>query len=157
MPIPAELEDEIDRQFDTEGAWGRTREDFRKSASERRPLRAIVKDLVREETPLTDKTVKKMLRNLKRIRKLGVYPMDIRARNYKAGLLLDLSSAFTEPHFLFKIRPRHEERFRKHQDLIRFDRMVQDAGVVTWERALPNQKYIANLRPRPGKNKVSKR
>ena len=38
------------------------------------------------------------------MRSNGIYLGDVRPRNYKAGLLVDMSIARTTPHFLFNIR-----------------------------------------------------
>ncbi len=65
-----------------------------------------------------------MLRDLKRIRKLGVYPMDVAARNYKGGLLLDFSVAITEPHYLFAMKSPHQVRTYKRDDLLSFNSMI---------------------------------
>lgn len=146
LSFSADHEKAIDKHFDTCGMWERYLAEERLPPSERRPLRAIVKDLVREEKPLTHMMVKKMLRDLKKIRKLGVYPMDIRAPNYKAGILLDLSTAYTEPHFIFELRPSFDTAYRKARDLVRFDDMIAEAGVKTWVRALPNEEYTKKLR-----------
>ena len=63
-----------------------------------------MKEMVREDVPLTGKVADKMLRDLERMRRCGIYAGDIRLRNYKAGLLVDLSIARTEPYFLFELR-----------------------------------------------------
>ena len=57
------------------------------------------------------------------MRALGVYPMDVRARNYGAGLFLDMSIAITTPHSLFKIRPRRQVRVFQWEDLLMFDKV----------------------------------
>jgi len=92
-----------------------------------------------------------MLRDLKKIRKLGVYPMEIAAQNYKGGVLLDFSVAMTKPHNLFPIKPPHRVETYKRDDLLSFDSMMKDEGIATWERALPNPKYCKKLRPRSKK------
>ncbi len=57
--------------------------------------------------------------------------MDIAARNYKGGLLLDFSVAMTKPHYLFAIKPPRQVRTYKRDDLLSFNRMIIDEGVVT--------------------------
>ncbi len=101
--FPAEIECQLERDFQIDG-FNRPSDEYLKPVSLRRPIQAIVKKLVRQDDPLTAKAADKMLRDLKKMRSIGVYPRDILARNYKAGLLVDMSIARTTPHFLFDIR-----------------------------------------------------
>ena len=110
-----------------------------------------MKDLISEDAPFTTLSVRKMLRDLKLVRKVGVYPMDVRARNYKGGLLVDFSVAITEPHYLFVIKPRWRIEGYKLRDLHDFDGVVREEGIVMWERAVPNLEYCEKLRSRDGK------
>ena len=103
LTFPAETERQLERDFQIDG-FDRPSEEYMKPISLRRPIQAIVKELVREDDPLTAKIADKMLRDLKKMRSRGIYPRDIRPRNYKAGLLVDMSIARTTPHFLFDIR-----------------------------------------------------
>lgn len=150
LTLPAEIEDQLRRDFNVDN-WDRLDEEYSRPISKREPFRAIVKDLVTEDVSFTPKIAKKMLRDLKRIRKFGVYPMDVRARNYKGGLLVDFSIAMTEPHYLFLIKPLHQVISYKRDDLLSFDGMMEDEGVASWQRALPNPEYCAKLRPRKSK------
>jgi hypothetical protein len=77
---------------------------------------------------------------------MGVYPMDIRAPNYKDGLLVDFSVACTEPHFMFEIRPKWMVDVLKRQDLLMFEKMKRDENIQTWARALRNEEYCLRLR-----------
>lgn len=150
LDVPAEVEEELRRGFDVDN-WQRPVEEYSTPVSKRKPIRAMVKDLITEDVSFTPKIAKKMLKDLKRIRKLGIYTMDIVARNYMGGLLVDFGIAMTEPHYLFHIKPPHQVRSYKRDDLLSFDDMMEDEGVVTWERALPNPEYCAKLRPRKKK------
>lgn len=150
LSIAAEKEEEFGRRFEI-GDWNRPDEDDVRLVSTRQPFRAIVKEMIQEDAPLNSKKVKKMLKDLKRLRKLGIYPMDVRARNYRAGLLVDLSLAMTTPHYLFKIRPRWQIRSIQREDLLMFDQMIKDEKIATWERALPNKEYCSKLRSRSKK------
>ncbi len=104
LMIPADKEDELKERFGVT-TWNRTNEEDFMPASKREPCRAIVKDLVTEDLPLTVKTAEKMLLDLRRMRKIGVYNMDIAACNYKGGRLVDFGFAMTTPHYLFVIKP----------------------------------------------------
>lgn len=150
LNVPAEIEEELRREFNVVN-WQRPDHEYFTPVSKREPFRAIVKDLVMEDVSFTQKIVRKMLRDLKTIREFGVYPMDVRARNYKGGLLVDFSIAMTEPHYLFLINPLHQVITYKRDDLLSFDGMMEDEGVATWERALPNPEYCAKLRSRKSK------
>lgn len=73
--------------------------------------------------------------------------MDIKINNYKAGLLVDLSSAMTRPHFFLDMCP--EPRYERimNEDLCAFDDMIEEAKVKTWVKAY-TEGYKAKLRPR---------
>lgn len=151
LSIPAEREDELERKFRIKD-WDRPDKEYAIPVAKREPFRAIVKELVREDEPLTQRAVKKMLKDLKKMRDLGVYPLDVRARNYKGGRLLDMSVAMTEPHYLFNIRPRWQIRSMKREDLLMFDKMISDEGISTWVRALPKREMCEKLRSFSNKN-----
>ena len=147
VAIPAETEKFLQREFEIFD-WNRPCEEYDKLPTKRQPFRAILKEFIPDEGPLTDRIVKRILRDLKKMRKQGVYPRDIAARNYKAGLLLDFDAAMTEPHFLFQIRPRYQVDHYKEMDFFKFDQMIEDEGIKTLVRALPNDDYLEKLRPR---------
>ena len=92
IPISADKEEQLELEFDV-GDWDRPGDEYDKPVSQRQPFRAIVKDLIRKDVPLTAKIADKMLTDLKRMRRNGIYPADILPRNYKAGLLVDFSPA----------------------------------------------------------------
>ncbi|KAL8671530.1 MAG: hypothetical protein Q9168_003975 [Polycauliona sp. 1 TL-2023] len=143
--LPARYEKDLDRQFG-EIEWNRPIEEYDKPVSERQPLRAIVKDLVLQDTEWSPLTANQILRNLKLMRKHEIYAMDIKARNYKAGLLIDFGTALTEPHFVFEIRPDFQVRGYKNSDLIDFDAMMRDRNVKTTIRAFRNRETMRKLR-----------
>ena len=146
MKIAAQREEELAREFKVE-SWDRPDEEYDKDASSRQPFRAVVKDLVSTRVPFTERFVKKALSDLKNIRKLGIYPIDITARNYVGGLLVDFSIALTSPHYLFDVRPKFDvEEDLQQQDLIFFDKMVEERGNFTWARARRNLDYCEKLR-----------
>ena len=91
------------------------------------------------------------------MRKIGIYPMDVRARNYKAGLLVDMSNAITTPHYLFKIRSPWQVSVLQLQDLAMFDEMIGDEEVVPPVRAWPNREYCAKLRSQKKRDELVKR
>ena len=113
-----------------------------------------MKDLVLADVPMTGKVADKTLRDLKRIRRCGVYPGDIHLRNYKAGLLVDLSVARTEPYYLFKLRRPKQAELMKKGDLYRWEEMVTENNIDTRLRAVRNQNYCAKLRPRKRKSGI---
>ena len=148
LTLPAAIEDELDQKFNV-ATWDRPDEDLDKSVSERQPLRAIVKELIRNELPFTVKDVSKMLHHLKRLRRLGIYPVDVAARNYRAGLLVDFSAAMTKPHYLFEKWLGFNVSVLQRDDLLNFDKMIKDAKLNTWVRATPNPEYLHKLRRPP--------
>ena len=77
--------------------------------------------------------------------KIGVYIMDVESRNYKAGLVIDMSVAMTEPHYEFFIRPEWQVEFSKEEDFRNFRSLKKEVQIV---KAPPNEEYCAKLRPR---------
>ena len=149
VTIPAEHEDEMKQNFDVH-EWNRPRSEYKKVPHRRQPLRAIVKDLVTEDVPLTKLVADKILKDLKTMHKVGVYTMDVQKRNYKNGLLLDFSVSITTPHYLFVIKPRWRVRVYKRADLVSWQRMVSEEGVKTQVRAVRNSQYCRKLRSYKG-------
>ena len=112
LTFSAEIESQLEREFQIH-SWNRPGKEYQKPITQRRPIRAIVKDLILKDDPLTGRVADKILRDLKRMRSKGIYAGDVRPRNYKAGLLVDMSIARTTPHFLFDIRgPKQVARMR---------------------------------------------
>ena len=147
LSLPANVENELKEKFHVE-LWDRSEDDYDMPVSKRQPLRAIVKDLIFSESDFTEKDIHRMLKHLKQLRKLGVYPMDLASRNYRGGLLVDFSAAITEPHYLFATRPRIAYKY-KQEDLILFDMMIKEAGIkFPKSRALPDKQYREKLRDR---------
>ena len=145
--LPTTIESELEKRFDVVD-WDLDDDNDAEPMKKREVFRAIVKDLVTEDVPLTHRVVKKMKKDLLLIREQGIYPIDIKARNYKRGLLVDFSTAMTEPHYLFEIKPDWHVRSFKNEDLFSFDSMIKDEKVKTTVRATPNQDYLRKLRPR---------
>lgn len=123
MMIPAKYEDELKHRFGIID-WDRPVEENGKRPSQMQPLKAIVKDLVLEDTTWSPKTARKMLKDLRKIRQQGIYVMDIKPENYKGGLLVDFSIAITKPHFLFDIKPSWQMEGYMNEDLMDFDARV---------------------------------
>ncbi|CAF9911164.1 hypothetical protein IMSHALPRED_009952 [Imshaugia aleurites] len=150
LTFPAEIEAHLKRDFQVQD-WNRTGKEYKKPVSERRPIQAIVKDLILEDAPLTGKAADKILRDLKKMRSVGVYPLDIRPRNYKAGLLVDMSIARTTPHFLFDIRGPKAVARMKSIDLGMWETMRERGKLNTRLRAVRDKECCAKLRPRKRK------
>lgn len=85
----------------------RPNDESERIVSQRQPLRAIVKDLIKGNTPLNEKSLCKVLKDLIKIRKLGVHPQDVRLRNYGGELLLNFGIAIKKPHLCWNRRSRH--------------------------------------------------
>ena len=147
LTLPASTEAQIRREFNIV-SWDRAEEDFDRLPAQREPLRAIVKEFIKDDLPFSAKDVKKMLQHLKRLRRLNVHPMDMKAQNYRAGLLVDFSAAMTKPHYLFKILPPWRVKEMQDEDLNEFQDMIDEANVNTWVRAVPNKEYLQKLRRR---------
>lgn len=156
ITISAKIEAQLERDFGVED-WDRPGEEYDRPVSKRQPFRATVKDLVLEDMLLTGKMADKILRDTKRMRRCGVYPGDVRPRNYLNGLLVDFSAARTELYYLFNIRgPKQVERM-KNRDLYMWEAMVKERGLKTSLRAVANEKHCASLRPRKKTTTASRR
>ena len=147
IPISADKEEQLKREFGVED-WDRPGDEYDKPVSQRQPFRAIVKDLVLKDIPLTAKVADKMLADLKRMRRSGIYPGDIVLRNYMAGLLVDFSTARTEPFFLFNLRPGRQTQIMKNADLYMWEEMRKENDLDTRTRAVRDEEYCAKFRPR---------
>ena len=134
---------EIEREFHVD--FGRSDDEYELPVSKSQPLRAIIKELIRDHLPLAEKALGKILRDLKKTRAEGVYPMDVVRQNYKGGKLLDMSVAMTKPHYLFDIRPKWQVELYQLEDLLDFDKMVEDEGIVNCRRAVRNVDYYTKL------------
>ena len=157
MTIPATIEEELDRRFDIY-AWDRENDEYKLPVTKREPIRAIVKDLVEDDSPLTEKQFIKMRRDLLKMHKLGVFPQDIRERNYGAGLLLDFSIAITKPHWIFETKRKWELRMMRNDDLNMLQVIILESGVQVWQRVVRNREYCMKLRGCPdGKERKSKK
>ncbi len=62
------------------------------------PIKAIVKTYIDSSTPFTGSMVRPMIRNLKKIHRLGITVRDIKEDAYLDGILVDMSKAWTVPH-----------------------------------------------------------
>lgn len=156
LTISAEREAELQERFKI-NSWSRDPEDACQPISKRLSLRAIVKELVLDDPPLTEKLLGKMKRDLLKIRRMGVYVMDIFPRNYKGGLLVDFSIAMTTPHYIFALKKRKQVERLQMKDLWMFQRMVDESGVRTWLRSSRNNTYCAKLRSTTKRLEQSKR
>ena len=155
MAIPAAREEELARRFEVD-AWDRPEDDSQLPAAKRQPFRAIVKDLVEDDSPLTEENLIRMRRDLLRMHRLGVYPQDVRERNYGGGLLLDFSIAITKPHWVFETKKPWWINSMKNDDMNMLQVIMLESGVQTWTRAVRNREYCMKLRGCPD-GKVRKR
>ncbi|KAJ8132734.1 hypothetical protein O1611_g891 [Lasiodiplodia mahajangana] len=125
--------------------WDRSeQEDF--GQIPKRPLRALVKQLVSSEVSVANP--RRMLGDLRQLRKLGIFQRDIYARNYKDGLLVDFSVAWTDPHWCLKALGPYQLGIEKGADLRMFDEMIKRSGIKTVVRATPDVEYCQKLRSR---------
>ena len=145
ITIPCEKEKLFRRKFKIYD-WNRPGVERSIPVSERQPLRAIVKGLILKDTPLTGRVADNILRDMKRMRRCGIYSNDVFPRNYKGGLLVDMSLAMTEPFFLFKVR-RERKKMLKDKELYMWENMVKENQLDTRTRPFRNEEYCKKLRP----------
>jgi hypothetical protein len=122
-------------------------DEYRKLA-EGSPVRVIVKDYIKYESPTINlHTLRAILKHVRAMNKQGILHRDIRASNFKAGLLVDFGSAWTEPHCIMDTVPAHVAEDWWWIDLEMFDDMVEEGGFSLDDiRALPNTAYLMKLR-----------
>lgn len=116
--------------------------------SQRQPFCALIKDLVEaaDDVPASSRQLSGILRDMRALRHMGVYSMDVCVRNYRGDRLVDFSVAWTTPHFMFRVRPRWQvNKLYKQLDLVYFDAMVGELGVSTTVRATLNEEYNRTL------------
>lgn len=102
-----------------------------------KPIRALVKEFIPSEEPLDLKkrSVRRMVSDLRKLHGIGVHPRDVRARNYRGGLLVDFGSALTEPSCVLNVLPEWQVKAEKEGDLEAFDKMIKELGIRTSVRA----------------------
>ena len=155
VAIPAAREQELAQRFEVY-AWDRPRDDAQLPVAKKQPFRAIVKDLAEVDRPLTEEDLIRMRRDLLKMHRLGVYPQDVRERNYGGGLLLDFSIAITKPHWVFETKTPWWIRSMINNDMQMLQQIMLESGVKTWHRAVRNREYCMKLRGCPD-GKVRKR
>ena len=130
--------------------WDRPSEQYNLPVAGRQSFRAIVKDLIEDQTPFTEMMVNRMLRDLKSLRRMALYVRDVKESNYKGGKLVDFSVSWTQPHIMLSDRLFDLEAIKQDIDweLALFDEMIEDSKIPTWVRATPNKEYLSKLRPR---------
>jgi len=121
-----------------------------------RPIRAIVKELIVEERPFVPAMIPKMIANLKQMYRLGICLMDLREGNYRNGIAIDFSQAYTLPHMKLDPRFRNEKAIQldignpggKLDSIIDEwnDEHPRDRHI--WDRFFSNRDYTINLRQR---------
>ena len=123
-------------------------DDEYRALAEGSPLRAIVKDFVEAEDDSLDlRTLRDIIKNIRAMNKQGIFHQDIRAANFRAGLLVDFGSAWTKPHCVMAAVPAHVSKSWEEDDLAMFEDMVEDEGFSLLSlRALPNISYLRKLR-----------
>ncbi|KAI0110367.1 kinetochore Sim4 complex subunit FTA2-domain-containing protein [Nemania sp. FL0031] len=144
LALKPQEEEEINRMGIS--LWDLPEDDDYRRRAEGSPVRAIVKEFVGGTSSLRLRTCKHMLKSLRLLNEYGLIVRDIKADNYKAGLLIDFGSAWTIPHCILEWAPKHVANAWGGVDPVRFDEMLQDHNMSFRLRALPNMKYQMKLR-----------
>lgn len=130
----------------------------RSTKDARSPIYGIVKELLPQSTPFEPRMIPRMINDIHDYHRYGVYVGDIRASNYRDGILFDLSRAKTVPHP--ELTPEfvdqcfgegfHEKPQVDDQEM---DIMIDDWNIMhrkegryIWQRMGPNQDRRARLR-----------
>ena len=149
VPVPADEEPNLLRRFQV-SEWDRPEDEYSLDIASRQPFRALVKDLVLEDPPLSAALLKDMREDIIALNKSGVYVMDVVERNYKGGLLVDFGAAWTTPHCMMKIHSARVLKTYLESDMHSFNYLVRKSGVKLDESILigPNPEFKNKLRRR---------
>ena len=112
-------------------------------------VRATVKDLAPRDNGVNARSARKILRDIRWLKKLKIYNRDIRVENFKNGQLVDFGSAVTEPHCILSALDKifeEEAEDTRLEDLVMFEDMIAEEGLETEVRAMPNLCYCRKLR-----------
>lgn len=112
------------------------------------PVRALVKEYIEDDPALDLRTMRWMLKDIKFLNRNKCLNRDIKRDNYRNGLLVDFGCAWTEPHCLIRLASIEQVETWKKTDRVQFDTMAEEQGFGDVVRAMPNQRYLRNLRPR---------
>jgi len=136
LSLPASHAQEILEKFNIEN-WNRNVAEYALPVSSQSPFRCIVKDFVEpRKTTVSEKDVLYMFKTLKALNRIGVYVIDIRPPNYVNETLIDLSAAWTTPHFMFKRgyrRPFDNQR-DKNWELPRLRRTIREIDPLLFDK-----------------------
>ncbi len=141
LDLPATAEKDLKRVFKID-TWDR------RPSDQQQPLHAIVKDLVRVDFTLDDSVLRKMLRDLKKLMKLDIFPQDIKLSNYGDGMLLDFSITITKPHWRFKFDMAlgGASKTLEHEQKVAFQYLLDTCGISTSVRCERDFEFCKKLR-----------
>ena len=105
-------------------------------------VRAIVKDFVPGDAGVNAGSVCGILGDIRALNQLGIYIGDVRADNFKAGKCVDFGLSLTEPHWKMELSDEETRWHMEVVDLVRFDEMVKNEGLVTSVRGMPNSSEL---------------
>jgi hypothetical protein len=141
-------EEDVCHQFRISN-WDRSEQD------EGKPIRAIVKELVRSDQMYVPKMIPRMMRELRDLNGLGIQVWDVKDDMYLGGVLIDLSQARTVPHFQLDL----EAGIWKRDSILeegKYDYECFDAYIIDewndhhdeyiWDRFEPNSAFRSRLR-----------
>jgi hypothetical protein len=110
-------------------------------------VRAIVKEFVPRGPGINARSIRKILRDIQTLNKLGIYVGDVRTDNFSAGKLVDFGLSSTEPHCILESFGQVGLRDSRLKDLAMFKEMVEKEGLdLTPVRAMPNAEDGLKLR-----------
>jgi hypothetical protein len=95
-----------------------------------------------------------MKRDIVELNGMGVYVKDIQLDNYRDGVLLDFSVAWTRPHIMMWTKAITIKQIYRNleEDEFYFDDMIDEANkkglIRSWVRFQPSASYLTRLRAR---------
>ncbi|KAH7302834.1 kinetochore Sim4 complex subunit FTA2-domain-containing protein [Stachybotrys elegans] len=96
---------------------------------QRRPIRALVKALASPKSGVTVRRQGKIYANILELNAIGIYNRDIRAGNYRDGLLVDFGSAMVDPDIILDKLYQDDKENVYTQDESMFKTMLEDEKI----------------------------
>ncbi|KAI9149999.1 hypothetical protein HJFPF1_09749 [Paramyrothecium foliicola] len=106
-----------------------TDSDTEEQTPEKSPIRALVKKLASPASGVTTRRQAKICMDLLKLNELQIYNRDIRAENYRDGLLVDFGSSITLPHILMDAFGAREREETLLKDGAMFKGMLDREGI----------------------------
>ncbi|KAJ8126651.1 hypothetical protein O1611_g6987 [Lasiodiplodia mahajangana] len=103
-------------------------DDKYRAIADKSPVRALVKEYVRDNSILDDKIAERIRRGILFVNKIGILIRDVRLDNYVGGMLVDLGSSWTKPHCILD-NTKYLLKEWEWADRVMFNDMLEEEGI----------------------------